>query len=455
MKRLFALCTAAALSTSSLTYAQDYSPEIVQTGWSDAIPKPDMSSLTMPKMPRVAMPDVSMPRVSMPDVSLPSIPRPSMPQVSMPSIPRPSMPQFSMPNLHMPQMSMPNVQMPSFRRASHTSWVSRVANACGDACGACGSAAKAACGACCPKDDCCEPPEIWEHQHRIFGEFLYLSPRGADLAYSTASMGTYANPNPVAPSLVADPDYSPGFKVGGAYALDCLSSIVGTYWWYSSDANGADSLPGGNQVFHRPETLRVEPNVQFGTVLDASSRYDIDFQMADLEHRKVLCGDECHVINRVVGVRYANLEQDFRGLYQGNDTITVDSEVDFAGAGPRLGLTGEWLGSKGFYYYGEGFVNVLAGRFTIDYNQMTNQVIQEARAGLTDDRFVTQLELELGLGWRNRCGNIHLRAGYYMNHWFNAITTPGFIDGVQANRIDDLDDTLSFDGLSARAEVRF
>ena len=445
MKRLFALCTAAALSASSLTYAQDYSPEIVQTGWSDAIPKPDMSSLTMPKMPRVSMPDVSMP----------NIPRPSMPQVSMPNIPRPSMPQFSMPNLHMPQVSMPDLHMPSFRQASHTSWVSKVTDACGDACGACGDAAKAACGACCPKDDCCEPPEIWEHQHRIFGEFLYLSPRGVDTAYATASMGTYANSNPVAPSRVADPDYSPGFKIGGAYALDCLSSIVGTYWWYASDTNDADTLPGGNQVFFRPETLRVEPNVQFGTVLDTSARYDIDFQMADLEHRKVLCGDECHVINRVIGVRYANLEQDFRALYQGNDTITVDSEIDFAGVGPRFGLAGEWLNSRGFYTYGEGFVNILAGRFTADYNQMTNQVIQEARAGIADDRFVTQLELELGLGWRSRCGNIHLRAGYYMNHWFNAITTPGFIDGVQANRIDDLDDTLSFDGLSARAEVRF
>lgn len=450
MKRLFALCTAAALSMSSLTYAEEYSPEIVQTGWSDAIPRPDMSSLTMPKMPRVAMPDVSMPK--MPQVSMPNV---SMPRVGMPNI---SMPRFSMPNVGMPGIprpSLPQMRMPSFRTVTHSTWVSRVKSVCGAACGACGSAAKAACGACCPREECCEPPEIWEHQHRIFGEFLYLSPRGVDTAYATASMGTYANSNPVAPSLVADPTYQPGFKVGGAYALDCMSSLVGTYWFYESDSNASDSLPGGNQTFFRPETLRVEPNVQFGTVLDTTMRYDIDFQMADLEHRKVLCGDECHVINRVIGVRYANLEQTFRAAYGTNDTITVDSEIDFAGVGPRFGLAGEWLGSRGFYYYGEGFVNILAGQFTADYNQMTNQVIQEARAGISDDRFVPQLEMELGLGWRSRCGNIHLRAGYYMNHWFNSITTPNFIDGVQANRIDDLSDTISFDGLSARAEVRF
>lgn len=436
MKRLFALCTATALSMSSLTYAQDYSPEIVQTGWSDAIPKPDMSSLTMPKMPQVAMPDVSMPKFSMPDVSMPKIPRPSMPHVSMPE-------------LHVPQM-----HMPSFSNVTHTSWVSKVKDACGDACGACGSAAKAACGACCMKD-CCEPPEIWEHQNRIFGDFLYLSPRGADVAYATASMGSYANSNPVAPSEMADPTYQPGFRVGGAYALDCMSSIVGTYWWYDSGNNGTATLPGTAGTFFRPETLRVDPNVDFGTTLDVGTRYDVRFQMADLEHRKVLCGDECHVINRVVGVRYANLRQDFNANYGINHLANVDTQIDFYGVGPRFGLAGEWASKCGFYYYGEGFVNILAGQIVADYNQRDNQALQIARAGISQDRFVPTLEMEMGLGWKNRCGNIHLRAGYYMNHWFNVITTPRFIDGVQANQIDHLSNTLSFDGLTARAEVRF
>ncbi len=354
----------------------------------------------------------------------------------------------------MPQLQAPQIQMPSFRNTSG-SWLSRVSDACGDACGACGSAAKAACGACCPTDDCCVPPEVWEHQHRIFGAFLYLSPRGADTVYATKAQGTFDNHNPIAPSEVADPTYSGGFKVGGAYALDCMSSIVGTYWLYDSSSNGSADVPGGMQQIIVPETLRVTNNVDFTDAISTDAKYDIDFRMADLEHRKVLCGDECHVINRVVGVRYANLEQDLRALYTRSQTTTVTSEIDFAGIGPRFGLSGEWLSDRGFYYYGEGFVNVIAGQFTADYRQSNPAVIQQVHAGVSDDRFVTQLELELGLGWRNRCGNIHLRAGYYMNHWFNAITTPGFIDGVQAQQLDDLSDTISFDGLTATAEVRF
>ncbi|MHC4879003.1 MAG: Lpg1974 family pore-forming outer membrane protein [Planctomycetota bacterium] len=431
MKRLFALCTAAALSMGGLAHAQTHSPEIVQTGWSDAIPKPDMSSLTMPKMPRVAMPDVSMPDVSMP--------RFSMPRMSMP---------------RMPQLQAPRIQMPSFRNTS-SSWLSSMGDACGAACGACGSVAKAACGGCCPSDECCEPPEIWEHQHRVFGSFLYLSPRGVDTVYATKAQGTFNLHNPIAPSEVADPTYSPGFKVGGAYALDCMSSIVGTYWLYDSSTNGSAAVPGGMQQIIVPETLRVTNNVDFTDAISTDAKYDIDFRMADLEHRKVLCGDECHVINRVVGVRYANLEQDLRAEYQRSTMTTVNSEIDFAGIGPRFGLSGEWASNCGFYYYGEGFVNILAGQFTADYRQSNPNVIQQVHAGVSDDRFVPQLELELGLGWRNRCGNIHLRAGYYMNHWFNAITTPGFIDGVQAQQLDNLSDTISFDGLTASAEVRF
>ena len=130
--------------------------------------------------------------------------------------------------------------------------------------------------------------------------------------------------------------------------------------------------------------------------------YAIDLQMADLEYKSVLCGDECHVINRVIGVRYANLEQDMTANYRINGVTTVNTELDFEGIGPRFGLEGEWLGSDGVYFFGNGHANLLLGEFRGDFRQMNNLVIQQARAGFQDDRIVPQLELELGIGCLRR-----------------------------------------------------
>ena len=72
-----------------------------------------------------------------------------------------------------------------------------------------------------------------------------------------------------------------------------------------------------------------------------------------------------------------------------------------------------------------------------------------------DDRIVSILELELGMGWQNCCGNFRVTAGYYIGSWFNTLTTAGFIEGVQNNNFVDVDETLSFDGLALRAEYRY
>ena len=72
-----------------------------------------------------------------------------------------------------------------------------------------------------------------------------------------------------------------------------------------------------------------------------------------------------------------------------------------------------------------------------------------------DDRISPILEYEFGVAWTNCCGNMRISAGYMGMHWFNVVTTSTFIDAVQANNYSDVGDTLSFDGLTARAEIRW
>ena len=69
---------------------------------------------------------------------------------------------------------------------------------------------------------------------------------------------------------------------------------------------------------------------------------------------------------------------------------------------------------------------------------------------------MTMLDLELGVGWTSCGGRLHLAAGYLFSAWLNTLQTDEWIDAVNANRFTDVgDDTMTFDGLTARAEYRF
>ena len=439
MKRLFVLCAAALFSASSLSRtAQAETPSsdnVVLTSWTD-------DALRLPYVPKINMPEMHLPEMHMPNLSMPEMPRlsmPEMPHLSMPNMRLPKMPDFSMPSL--PNMSMPRFQNTSLSNAMSMSWLRGDAGCSSD-------------GRCCPSE-CCEPFAVWEHRDRIFGEFLYMTARGVDLPYATEVNGATQTAVPQNASLIGDNDFQPGFRVGGALALDCVSSISASFWNYESDTSAAGTLPG-NGNFYRAEL--VHPNTQnvANDSLSADLAYAIDLKMADFEYKSVLCGDECHVINRVIGVRYASMDQDMTTNYRINGVTTVNSEIDFDGIGPRFGLEGEWLGSDGVYFFGNGHANLLLGEFRADYRQMNNFVIQQARAGFQDDRIVPQLELELGLGWRNKCGNLHLKAGYYITSFYNSVTTPGFIDSVQSGGTSsNVSDTMTFDGLKVGAEYRF
>ncbi|HID24725.1 MAG TPA: hypothetical protein EYP14_20320 [Planctomycetaceae bacterium] len=61
----------------------------------------------------------------------------------------------------------------------------------------------------------------------------------------------------------------------------------------------------------------------------------------------------------------------------------------------------------------------------------------------------------MGIGWQNACGSLRIKAGYYLGAWYGVMTTPSFIKGVQANSLADLEETLVFDGMVIRGEVRF
>ncbi len=297
-------------------------------------------------------------------------------------------------------------------------------------------------------------PSFCRHRATLFGDFLFLTAREVDLAYATHVDGPILNAVPLAPPAVVAPDYSAGFRVGGSIALDSLSSITATYWNYSNSSSDSLTLPGGTGWL-RPELTHPDTPAADIDKLSAAADYGIDFRMADVAYKALLCQGDTYSVNYVVGLRYAHLEQDLLATYSILGVRTVQTEIKFDGLGGRVGLAGEQLFFRGFLIYGQVFGNLLAGKFTADYVQQYNLAGTEAVTGLDDNRFVPQLELEAGVGWQCFSGRLRLRAGYYFGSWFNIATTPTWIDAVQTNNTTDINEILIFDGLTARAELRF
>lgn len=305
----------------------------------------------------------------------------------------------------------------------------------------------------CGYDDC-QDPEFWQHRTRYFGEFLYLTARDSRLPYATHVDGPVPGAAPLAATSVVEPNYESGFRVGGALALDPWSSIKATYWFFESEISDSLVLPG-NIGWARSEVTHPSTSAVANDSLFARAKDEISFKMGDVAYQRVLWGDCLTSVDWLLGIRYAHLEQSFHGDFAISGTTTVDTRIEFKGLGPRIGIELERRLNLGFLVYGNAIGNVLFGELAASYTQRNATAGIQATSGFDDDRVVPQLDLELGMGWQNLCGNLRLNAGYYFGTWFNVATTPEWIDAVQAGNASDVDESLIFHGFTFRAEYRF
>ncbi len=305
---------------------------------------------------------------------------------------------------------------------------------------------------------CLDYVPVCQHWSGVFLEGLLLRPGNTDLIYAVERTGCDpAFSSPTGPVGVIAPDFGGGMRGGITRALSECSSVVATYTRLESDAEGRlAAAPGrvlASQVTH-PSQASCGANS-----LAAVASQDIEFQLVDLDYRHLLWGDCDAAINWLAGLRYAQLEQRFwAGQNTGVATGLTDvvTDIDFDGFGLRFGLDAERRNPTcGILIYAKGFANFVAGEFKADYAQV-NQFGGTAVVAnhLEDYRLVSQLEAELGVGWQSDCGRHRVTVGYLASGWFNAVTTDDSVQSVRSGQQSDVGDSLSFNGLAVRVEVR-
>jgi hypothetical protein len=307
------------------------------------------------------------------------------------------------------------------------------------------------------------PPPPPQLKWSVFGEALWIHPTGADMAHAQQQNGIGgAGTVPFGQIGVADPSYDIGFRFGGEVRLAADAGVFASYAFFEGDAVssiGPPSVIGGGgavgSLVHHPGAALT------ASVGPVDATYDIDFQLGDVAYRKLLVRDCNQYLSVFAGARFGQLEQDFSqfGNFGGGQAgaINTSTDIEFVGAGPMVGIDGaHQIGVTRFSVYGKALVATLTGQFDSNYrmvNQTTDSLL--ALSMWQDDRIVPMFDYELGVAWTSPQGHLRLAAGYMVSYWFNAVTTPVFVDAVQADNYVNVEDTVSFDGAVGRVEWVF
>ncbi len=307
----------------------------------------------------------------------------------------------------------------------------------------------------CCAEACCQP--CWQ----AYAEFLYLRPRNAGLEYAVPIDGSIAQgavPLQVGRTGTVDPQFEPGFRVGFSTQFDGCSSVGASYTHYENGTD--DSISVDPPYVIRSMVAHPSSFDAAADWLSASAHQQIDFDIADIDYRRVfMCGDR-YTASYLLGVRYVNLKQSFDSQFDSIITGNVNSNVNFDGGGIRLGLEAErHAACHNIFLYGKASASLLGGEFRGNYLQgaSTDPVIAETT--WNEARFVSILDCELGVGWTSCNDHVRLSAGYMFSGWLNVVKTSEFISAVQANNYhgpNQVDGNgLVFDGLVTRAEFRW
>lgn len=292
----------------------------------------------------------------------------------------------------------------------------------------------------------------------MWGDFLYLQVTDVDVAHAQQQDGLGgAGTVPFGDIGTIGQDFNPGWRVGGSVACGPCTSVGVSYTQFESDSFASIDPPVGTNtgavgsLVHHP-----------GAALTASTgpvdaTYAIDFQLADVMWRRIGKQSERYTFAYSFGAEYGRLEQRFSqdGIFGGGlgGAIDTDTSIDFDGGGIKIGVDGDHTFGHGCGIYGRLTAAALSGRFRSHYsmfNETTDQVL--ARADWHDDRVVGRIEYEVGASLTSLNNHWRASASYMFSYWTNAVTTPDFIDAVQADNYSNVGNTIGFNGLVGRVE---
>ncbi|EMI18052.1 secreted protein [Rhodopirellula maiorica SM1] len=304
----------------------------------------------------------------------------------------------------------------------------------------------------------CHIDPWWAHRTSLFGEFLWLRPGSTDLIYATEQ--TDPDPavaSPTGPLGIVGLDAEAGFRVGGSLGLSQCSSIQLSYARW--DGSSQSSIAAQQNNVLASNVTHPSVATSGNSSLEAFASQEMNFQTVDLNYRHLWKQTDSIAVNWLAGVRYGNIEQKFSAdqtVSVATGLTNVATDIDFDGFGISGGLDFETYSCKtGLMLYGKTMASLMAGEWNATYDQR-NQFGGGVISNRYEDFHATPtLDAELGVRWMGHKRHLVLSSGFLMSAWYESVTTRSYIDSVRDGQLTDAGETMTFSGLTARAEWRF
>src|SRR5580658_1456664 len=183
----------------------------------------------------------------------------------------------------------------------------------------------------------------------VSGSLLYLQPGAGDLEY-----GTLVTPFPIATPNWSNqsltPKFSPAFSVGARYMPNAFNDIELSWTHLNSTTNGA--FAGTPTQMVGPPFL-IGPEANEYKIGQGAVKFAYDSVKLDGGH--TFCAECSFQLRAFGGVEFARIGQNLGASFldrDGSASMSYNTPSMFTGAGPRLGLKGQYaLGD--FQFIGE------------------------------------------------------------------------------------------------------
>ena len=293
----------------------------------------------------------------------------------------------------------------------------------------------------------------------VFGEFLYWHVRNDSVSYAVPQNSLLLPGSaPIGPAGATNFNFNFGYRAGGFIGLGSESRLVGTYTHFNNSTNS--EVDAAAPAVINPLVLFPGTFTPAFAAHTATASQSVNLQMIDVDYEAAAECCKQYWWGYIAGARYAQLDQAFSAAFAfapPPGATNLNSAVNFNGIGPTAGLQGERIvfPSAGLRVYGKSTASFLVGQFQSSYVQTNAAAGTQVNTALTSDRIVPVLDLEVGLAWVSPEQRVRISGGYMIAAWFNSVTEAAWIQSVQRADFSPGSNTLTFDGVTARAEVRF
>jgi hypothetical protein len=260
----------------------------------------------------------------------------------------------------------------------------------------------------------------------VSGSLLYLQPGSGDLEY-----GTLVTPFPIATpnwdNQSLTPKFSPAFSVGARYMPNAFNDIELRWTHLNSTTNDAFSGTP-TQMVGPPFLIGPEANEYKNGQGTVKFAYD----SVKLDGGHTFCAECSFQLRAFGGVEFARIGQNLGGSFldpDGSASMSYTTPSTFTGAGPRLGLEGQYaLGD--FQFIGEvaGASLIGTSQARINVSTISPAIVGPNNQSLTSPnatQVVPSIDARLATAYAfpaNNYGQFKIEVGYQASVYFDAVS---------------------------------